>query len=99
MTWQVEAEPGTYKGWTRLLDEHKSQHQPPFIAQTPATLSLLRSLSTKMVKLSTVAFTVVCALPSLAAAAKCTNGLFYCGYNLKRKGSPSLERTICPVAT
>ncbi|KAK5661074.1 hypothetical protein OQA88_10964 [Cercophora sp. LCS_1] len=39
-----------------------------------------------MVKLSTVAFTVACTLPSLAAAAKCTNGLFYCGYNLKRKG-------------
>jgi hypothetical protein len=39
-----------------------------------------------MVKLNTIALAVVCALPSLATAAKCTNGLYYCGYNLVRKG-------------
>ncbi|KAK4245885.1 hypothetical protein C7999DRAFT_33743 [Corynascus novoguineensis] len=39
-----------------------------------------------MVKLSIINFAVICALPSLVTAAKCTNGLYYCGYNLAKKG-------------
>jgi hypothetical protein len=40
-----------------------------------------------MVKLSTISLAVICALPSLATAASCTNGLYYCGYNLVKKGT------------
>jgi len=40
-----------------------------------------------MVKLGTINLAVVCALPSLVTAAKCTNGLYYCGYNLAKKGT------------
>lgn len=51
--------------------------------------------SVKMVKLSTVTLAVVSALPSLTLAAKCTNGLFYCGYNLKKKGTFFLSFIPC----
>ncbi|KAK4124339.1 hypothetical protein N657DRAFT_571789 [Parathielavia appendiculata] len=39
-----------------------------------------------MVKLSAISLAVVCALSPLAEAAACKNGLYYCGYNLLKKG-------------
>jgi hypothetical protein len=39
-----------------------------------------------MVKVATLAVTVAAFLPALTAAASCTDGLVYCGYNLLKKG-------------
>jgi len=51
----------------------------------------LKNPTIKMVKLSTIALAFASTLP-LASAKACNTGLIYCGFNLKRIGTPPALR-------
>ncbi|KAK1751413.1 hypothetical protein QBC47DRAFT_81431, partial [Echria macrotheca] len=57
-----------------------------FRQETTTHHSIPTSSTAKMKLASTVFLAAACFMPSLTAAKKCTNGLFYCGYNLDKKG-------------
>jgi hypothetical protein len=72
-----------------------SRQSPPVLSNKTHSgnnpeLHYSQTSNSKMVKLSTLALAVAGALP-LASAKACTDGLIYCGFNLRKIGTQPMS--------